>query len=466
VYLARVFRSSSFQLTSLSALWFCLAASILVAVTYIYAEKYVREDETEELDVDFTRIVEEARPSDFATLPQIISQRIHERGSEHSIYLLEDSSGRFIAGNVQAIKPREGPIQLDRPAMDNPRYTIAEGHILQNGEFLLLGQDLTQLEDLQAVLIRAFVASIGLTIVLAIVGGMLISRNVLRRVAIATATSRAIVAGDLSQRIPLRGTDDEFDQLASGVNAMLDRIVELMEHTRQVANDIAHDLRTPLTRLRQRLERARKDEGSQELRIDVLDRSIEDVDAILKTFSALLRISQIEAGGQTNSLAAVDFSSLLNGIVGDFAPAARDRGQQLRARIEPGLLVYGDRELLMQMAVNLLDNALLHCAAGTTVNVTVDDVGGAPRLTIADNGRGIPQEERESVFRPFYRLEPSRHSEGSGLGLSLVAAITRQHGASIALEDNGPGLRVVVGFQSMRGIAMVVGPSTLEAHAT
>jgi signal transduction histidine kinase len=270
----------------------------------------------------------------------------------------------------------------------------------------------------------------------------------------------------LSQRIPLRGTDDEFDQLASGVNAMLDRIVELMEHTRQVANDIAHDLRTPLTRLRQRLERVRKDEGSQELRIDVLDRSIEDVDAILKTFSALLRISQIEAGGQTNSLAAVDFSSLLNGIVEDFAPAARDRGQQLRARIEPGLLVYGDRELLMQMAVNLLDNALLHCAAGTTVNVTVDDVGGSPRLTIADNGRGIPQEERESVFRPFYRLEPSRHSEGSGLGLSLVAAITRQHGASIALEDNGPGLRVIVGFQSMRGIATVVGPSTLEAHAT
>jgi signal transduction histidine kinase len=234
--------------------------------------------------------------------------------------------------------------------------------------------------------------------------------------------------------------------LAISVNAMLDRIVELMKHTQQVTNDIAHDLRTPLTRLRQRLERARRPDSGKEVRLEVLDRSIDDVDAILKTFGALLRIAQIEAGGRAGSLVAFDFSRLLTGICEDFLPAARDHGRHLSAQVSSGLIVHGDRELLMQMTVNLIDNAIHHSTAGTDIRIAADSVAGAARLIVADNGGGIPPEERERVFRPFYRLEPSRKAEGSGLGLSLVAAIVKQHRATIALEDNLPGLRVVVVF--------------------
>jgi signal transduction histidine kinase len=450
----------------LSAVLFCVAASLLFAITYYYAEKYAKQGELEEIDVEFARTVSEARASNYQLLPEVISQRLRERGSEHSIYLLQDREGRKIAGNVPAMKPQEGLIWTNGGLLGWPRYPVAEGRILENGQFLLIGQDLVLLGDLYTVLIRAFASSIGLTILLAILGGLLISRNILRRVSTVSETSRAIVAGDLSQRLPLAGADDEFDHLASSVNAMLDRIVELMKQTQQVTNDIAHDLRTPLTRLRQRLERARRREGTEEARLEVLDRSIEDVDAILRTFGALLRIAQIEAGGRASSLGAFDFSRLISGISEDFGPAARDQGRHLSAQLTPGLIVHGDRELLMQMAVNLIDNAIHHSRVGADIRITADRVAGAPRFIVADSGGGIPPEERERVFRPFYRLEPSRQNEGSGLGLSLVAAIVKQHRATIALEDNHPGLRVVVVFPSCEPQWVDADHPTLEYDPT
>jgi signal transduction histidine kinase len=430
----------------LSAGFFCTAAVLLFTITYYYAEKYAEQGELAEIGVEFARTVSDARTSNFQLLPAVIAQRLRERSAEHSFYLLQDRDGRKMAGNVPAMKPIEGPTRLSRDSRGDLRYPIAEGHTLENGQFLLIGQDLVLLGDMHAVMVRAFASSIGLTLLFAILGGLLISRYILRRVSAVSETSRAIIAGDLSQRIELRGVDDEFDHLATSVNAMLDRIVELMKHTQQVTNDIAHDLRTPLTRLRQRLERARRPDGGKEAPLEVLDRSIEDVDAILKTFGALLRIAQIEAGGRASSLVAFDFSRLLAGICEDFRPAARDNGRHLSAQVTSGLVVHGDRELLMQMTVNLIDNAIHHSTAGADIRITADRVDGAARFVVADSGGGIPPEERERVFRPFYRLEPSRRADGSGLGLSLVAAIVKQHRATIALEDNHPGLRVVVVF--------------------
>jgi signal transduction histidine kinase len=446
VYRVKLFQSPSFRLTLLSAAFFCISAVLLFTITYFYAEKYAEQGELEEIGVEFARLVSDARASNFQLLPGVIAQRLRERGAEHGIYLLQDRDGRKLAGNVPAMKPIEGPTRLNRSSLGNLRYPVAEGHTLENGQYLLIGEDLVLLGDMHTVMVRAFASSIGLTLLFAMLGGLLISRYILRRVSAVSETSRAIIAGDLSQRIRLRGVDDEFDHLAISVNAMLDRIVELMKHTQQVTNDIAHDLRTPLTRLRQRLERARRSDSGKEVRLDVLDRSIEDVDAILKTFGALLRIAQIEAGGRATLLAAFDFSRLLTGLCEDFQPAARDHGRHLSAQVSSGLIVHGDRELLMQMTVNLIDNAIHHSTAGADIRITADSVHGAARLIVADNGGGIPPEERERVFRPFYRLEPSRKSEGSGLGLSLVAAIVKQHRATIALEDNLPGLRVVVVF--------------------
>jgi signal transduction histidine kinase len=397
-------------------------------------------------------MVAEARVSQYALLPDMIAKRLRERGSEHDIFLLQDRFGHKLAGNIATMTPIDGGVRLNRPDRDKQPYVVASGHTLENGDFLLIGEDLVLLQEMDAVLIRSFGVSIAATVLIALVCGLLISRNVLRRVASVSATSRSIIAGDMSTRIPLRGVDDEFDHLAKSVNDMLERIEDLMQHTQQVANDIAHDLRTPLTRLRQRLDRARRRDPADDTRHEVLDRSIEEVDAILNTFTALLRIAQIQAGGRVSSINQVDLSQLLESISEDFVPAARDGGRTLHARIAPNLTVNGDRQLLTQMVVNLLDNAILHSTPGAQISVTAEQSAGAPQIVIADTGQGIPREERAKVFRPFYRIEPSRTAEGSGLGLSLVAAIVKQHRASISLEDNLPGLRVVVAFPSSDGL--------------
>jgi signal transduction histidine kinase len=436
----------------LFAAFFCAAVLLLFGITYVYATKYATQGEIAEIEVEFARLVGEARVSQYALLPDMIAKRLRERGSEHSFYLLQDRFGRKLAGNMATMRPIEGGVRLNRPDKDKKPYVVASGHTLENGDFLLIGEDLVLLEEMDAVLIRSFSVSIAATVLIALVCGLLISRNVLRRVAAVSATSRSIIAGDMSTRIPLRGVDDEFDHLAKSVNDMLERIEDLMQHTQQVANDIAHDLRTPLTRLRQRLDRARRRDPADDARHEVLDRSIEEVDAILSTFTALLRIAQIQAGGTVSSANLVDLSQLLESIGEDFVPAARDGGRTLHARIAPNLTVNGDRELLTQMVVNLLDNAILHSTPGAQISVTAQQIAGAPQIVIADTGRGIPPEERAKVFRPFYRIEPSRQAEGSGLGLSLVAAVVKQHRASISLEDNLPGLRVVVVFPPSAGL--------------
>jgi signal transduction histidine kinase len=430
----------------LYAALFTASALVLFGVTYWFATDYAARDETNEIEVEFAAIKDEAGLAGEDRLPVIIENHLRQRRDVRAVYLLQDSQGHKLAGNIDARTTNLGPMTLALDLDGQLREVRAHGYRLDNGDYLLVGQDTSVLREMKAVIGRAFSAGLVISLMLAVLGGVLVSRAVLKRVETVSLTTRAIIGGDLSQRVPLRGSDDEFDRLASSVNAMLDRIEDLMRSMRQVSNDIAHDLRTPLTRLRQRLEHAKRRAQSMEELQDALGHSITQVDSILETFGALLRIAQIEAGGRAVPNGPVDVSTLLSGIVEDFSPAAEDHGQSLVAQIDAGLSVSGDRELLTQMVVNLVDNAIRHSPMGARISVQAKSVDGSLELAVADNGPGIPPQERDNVLRPFYRLEASRTTEGSGLGLSLVAAIAKRHRAKLSLADNAPGLRVAVRF--------------------
>jgi signal transduction histidine kinase len=439
----------SFRLTLLYAGLFTASVALLFGVIYWSALDYAVQDETDEINVEFHAIIDEAELVGYAQLPKIIENHLQQRAGTRVAYLLEDASGRKMAGNIDALPPREGSMAVSLKLDEKHRKLQAHFYRLPNGDFLLIGEDSFALNEMRELIAQAFGTSGIATLLLAVIGGIIVSTSVLRRVESVARTSDAIIAGDLSQRVPVQGSRDEFDHLASSVNAMLDRIEDLMRSMRQVSNDIAHDLRTPLTRLRQRLELARRQNHSVEQLHEALDESTKQVDSILETFGALLRIAQIEARQSTLTHGSIDLSSLLESIVADFAPAAEDREQTLAADIQPGLTVTADRELLTQMVVNLLENALRHTQPGTLVTVRAADHGIGLTVSVSDTGPGIPPAERENVLRPFYRLEASRTTEGNGLGFSLVAAIAKRHGATLDLADNAPGLRVTVLFPSL-----------------
>jgi signal transduction histidine kinase len=374
--------------------------------------------------------------------------------SPRRYYLLQDARGERLAGNLPQLKPVEGemvlPVSLiypDRgPKSDvSGRYpVVAHGRVLENGVFMLVGESRFRAVKAQEAIYQALAWGIAITVLLAAGGGAALGIGFLRRIEAVNQTTRSIMDGNLSNRVPASGSGDEMDQLAINLNAMLDRIQALMESVKRVSDDIAHDLRTPLSRLRHRLEAARGSVGPE---ADVvIDQSIAEVDAILETFSALLRISQIEAGARRAAFTEVDLGALVSGVADAYAPVADDRGQRLKAVVAAVAPLQGDRELLTQLVANLIENAIRHCPAGVEITTRVESDRDAPVLHVADTGPGIPAAERDSVFRRFYRLEPSRTTLGSGLGLAMVKAVADLHGATVELADNHPGLRVSVRF--------------------
>ena len=265
-----------------------------------------------------------------------------------------------------------------------------------------------------------------------------------------TRTAEAIIAGDLSQRIALAGSGDDFDRLSTTLNLMLDKIQNLLENLRQVTNDIAHDLRTPLARLRQQLEDTRIRASTSADYELAIDRAITEADTLLDTFSALLRIAQIEAGVRRSSFRSVDLSDVMRRVAEAYGPALEDSGRFLVTDIADMVAIVGDRELLVQLIANLVENALRHTPTGTTVTMRLSRADGRACAEISDNGPGIPEDERNRVFRRFYRLERSRTTPGNGLGLSLVAAIVELHDAAIEIADSAPGMKVTIRFSEVR----------------
>jgi signal transduction histidine kinase len=388
-------------------------------------------------------------------LKEIISARSADETRQRGIYLLTDPALRPLAGNlsgwpeeargdprwvdfrIQSTKTQGAPAQIAR----------ARTFRLQGGFHLLVGRDLTERTEFRKTMKDALIWALGITLLLGVGGGLLLSRQFLHRLDAFNEGSRAILHGDISQRMPETGSGDEFDQLAQNLNAMLDQISRLVDGMRGVADNIAHDLRSPISRLRSRLELTLMDPPDPVHYRAALEKTIEEADAILETFNALLAIALAESGALRENFERLDLAALTRDAAELYEAAAEALGQALTLETDGAPAAMGDRNLLSQAVANLLDNALKHTPAGGRI-VLAARIGpdGHPEITVSDTGPGIPAEARSRVLERFIRLDSSRSTKGSGLGLSLVAATARLHDAALLLEDNNPGLRVRLRF--------------------
>lgn len=358
-----------------------------------------------------------------------------------------DADGSRLAGNLPSMPNTAGWTDLSEPPSgrgDRPRDLRVRNVALAQGLRLAVGDDLAPIENIRSALIEALGWSLLAVPLLSLAGGLALSFGLLRRVDTITRTADAIIGGDLNQRIPTRGTNDNFDRLSETLNLMLDRIQALMDSLRQVSNDIAHSLKTPLGHLRQNLRAARASDGLKCKK--AIDAAMADIENLLETFSALLRIAQIEAGTRRVGFGQVKVSSLLAHVADSYTAAAEQEGKSITLNIAPKVTTWGDKALLTEMFSNLLDNALRHTPRGTNIEVSLAKSDSTTIAFVADNGPGVPAGDRDLIFRRFYRLACSAKTPGHGLGLSIAAAVADLHGITLNAEDNKPGLRIRVSF--------------------
>jgi len=425
--------------------------SALFGIVFLAVSSAVEDQIKIAIEAKTKLMVHEAEVDSLEDLANMISKM--EQVARASRFLLVDSKGQRLAGSLSGIENSAGWTRIDLKGEDSDGNSHKKEAMLVLGTFvpekqalLFVGQSTAELDDLKSFIARSFIWSATTTCGLAIAFGLVTASAFLRRVEAVNTAAASIMAGDLAHRVPVRGTNDEFDRLSQNLNHMLDRIDHLFEQLRQVSNDIAHDLRTPLSRLRQGLETARAKAQSVETYASAIDDAIEQTNEIISIFGSLLRIAQIEAGVNTQELRSTDLSEIFGRVYGAYESVAQDQGKYLVQRVESGVVILGDRHLLTQMISNFVENALCHTLPGTTITVQLTCDNRSVVGLITDNGPGIPEESRDKVFQRFFRLDRSRSTPGSGLGLSLVAAIAAMHHITITLSDNKPGLRVVLSF--------------------
>jgi signal transduction histidine kinase len=441
-----MFRSTSLRLAAFYTAAFALSVVVLGAVTLLTTRATLKEQFDARIDAEAAALAQEFRTEGLSGVVQAVGERDRTPGALD--YGLDAPDGAPVAGRLAGSHASPGWSTLRMSTAHGLESIRVLTTMLPGGYALRIGDDDARNDALEATVVAGFGWAFAGVVVLGILGGLGLSYGVHRRLGAMSGAAEAIINGDFARRIPVRGGDDDLDRLAATFNRMLDRITLLMESLRQVSNDVAHDLRTPLTRLRQRLEASRTARTAAE-RSAAIAGALQDVDALLETFAALLRIAQIDSGARRSAFRPVDLTALARGVVADFAPSAEDAGQALTLRAAEPLAVEGDPELLTQMLVNLVENALRHAGERAQVSVRVEATGQGALVAVADNGPGVPTVERERIFDRFYRLERSRSTPGSGLGLALVAAVARLHGAAVTLADAAPGLDVRVAFPAL-----------------
>ena len=456
--LAKSFRSSTFKLALLCIIGFGVLVLALFSYVYLATDAYVLSRSERAIDADHADLTGAYHENGQQGLIAAINRLQAEKARADAIYLLADPSFRVVAGNLAA-----WPSSLQTPAgwrsfaaadqrlnvLDRPEIR-ASFETLPDGFHLLVGRDVGDLNQFMGRIHIALGLVILLVFIIAAVATVAVTRRTVGRIESINATTRAIMQSGLGQRVPLRGTRDEWDHLAANLNTMLDRIEALVAEVKQVTDNVAHDLRTPLARVRGRLEKASLYPRDSMADQALINESMADIDDVLRMFASVTRISQVETTDRTAAFCSVDLVEIAGRVVELFDAAAEVKHIDLAVAGDRSAIVTGDKDLLFDALANLVDNSINHGRAGGRVIVCVDQKDSETVLSVCDDGPGIPADEIEHVFKRFYRLERSRGTPGNGLGLSLVAAVTRQHGARISLCDNKPGLKVEVHFPSIQ----------------
>jgi signal transduction histidine kinase len=421
-----------------------LSFIVLFGVILWSTTHFMRHQIDDSVANEIAEILTDPQSRDPAGLATVVSGLARHAGGFY--YLLQNSAGEVLAGNMRGLDPKQGIREwADGPRSETPRGSTVRGKgVVVKGDYLFVGWSTHQLHEMEEMVTRSFVWGLTASVAFALFGGVLAGRRIMRRIEAVSETTRDIVAGDLTRRVVSSTTGDEFDHLSASINSMLDRIQSLMGGLQQVTTDIAHDLRTPLSRLRQRVESAQRPDVSAAQLREAIAGTVEEIDGILGIFGALLRIAQIESGARRAGFATVDLTELLGTVAELYRSSAEEKRQLFLLSVPDNLQVRGDRELLLQLFANLVENAIKHSPPESTITLSASAEAGRACIVVADNGPGIPEHLRAKVLQRFFRLESSRTTPGSGLGLSLAHAVVKLHEASWVLSDNGPGLKVTV----------------------
>jgi signal transduction histidine kinase len=396
------------------------------------------------------------REQGFDNLTSVVASEAASVREADSIFLLVDQKGESVVGNIQQAEKFSGWRILDRaqfPAIQNigkpdDRFYAIWSPVSQ-GE-LLVGANSRVIIETQNTLLHGLIWGVAFAIVIPALVGTHLAWRAQRRIDVLGSTLSAVAAGHMGERVPIAGSRDDLDHVARQINRTLDQLQRLIQSVNETSSDIAHDLKHPIGRLRQRLDMAQASAQSVEAFREAISGALKEIDTIVETFEALLRITQIEAGAGKKRFAPLDLTALLGTVADVYGPVIEDEGHSFEAALDgPKAMVQGDRELLTQLFANLIENAIRHCPPGTSIGMDLRAEGAEITARIHDSGPGIPEAEREKVFQRLYRLEKSRSRPGSGLGLSLAAAIADLHGAKITLGDNHPGLSVTVAFPAI-----------------